>query len=259
VSRTQRVGLFIAGVGLAALALGFTQQWDWALETFPWELSRLSAIFVGAIFAAVAAATFSIAMTGDWANLPPGALNVAIMLGGSAAVFSRLAARGDDDMIPFAAAASAGAFVSLLGFVGLARRPIPNPTPLPSIVRAAYLAFTFILLASGMVLLTGATDVLPWVVDGRSAAIFGWIFFSDAFYFLYAVVRPYWQCGRAQLWSFLAYDLVLIGPLLDHFSVVTDDLRLNLVLYVAVLVVSGALCISYLSPRRFVAWPPKGV
>ncbi len=150
------------------------------------------------------------------------------------------------------------AAVNAIGFAWLAARPIRNPTSLPRLVRVAYGLFTVILLASGTALLTGFTDVMPWPIDGDTAAIFGWIFFSDAFYFLYPALRPHWECGRAQLWSFLAYDLVLIGPLIDHFSVVPSDLRINLVLYLAVLFGSGGLCVYYLTRRRPAPQPIAG-
>jgi hypothetical protein len=49
-----------------------------------------------------------------------------------------------------------------------------------------------------------------------------------------------------QLLSFLAYDLVLIGPFLKLFGTVDPTLRLNLIVYFAVLVFSAAVAIYYL-------------
>jgi hypothetical protein len=48
------------------------------------------------------------------------------------------------------------------------------------------------------------------------------------------------------LLGFLAYDLVLIGPFLQHFSTVRPEMRLSLVLYTAVVVYSGLLAIYFL-------------
>lgn len=50
----------------------------------------------------------------------------------------------------------------------------------------------------------------------------------------------------AQLWSFLAYDLVLIGPFLGHFANVKPEQRMSLILYTTVLIYSGAVAVYYL-------------
>ncbi len=81
--REVRLGLMLIGVATLAMAFGYTQQSGWALATFPWEIGRLSVIFVGSILAAVAAAILWIAASGEVAGLPPGALNLAIIRAGS--------------------------------------------------------------------------------------------------------------------------------------------------------------------------------
>jgi hypothetical protein len=50
--------------------------------------------------------------------------------------------------------------------------------------------------------------------------------------------------------GFLAYDVVLIVPFMQHFQTVRPDLWTNLVAYVAVLVYSAALAAYYLFVRR---------
>jgi hypothetical protein len=87
---------------------------------------------------------------------------------------------------------------------------------------------------------------MPWPLDPDTSVVFGWIFFGDAFYFADAVWRPHWHSARAQLWSFLGYDAVLIGPLLAHLGRVEPELRLNLIVYLLVLVYSTALGVYYL-------------
>jgi hypothetical protein len=63
-------------------------------------------------------------------------------------------------------------------------------------------------------------------------------------------LRPSWPFSRAQLWSFLAYDLVLIGPLVAHIRAVPPELLSNLLIYIAILVYSGGLAIYYLFLNR---------
>ncbi|MEA3155438.1 MAG: hypothetical protein QOK44_3027, partial [Betaproteobacteria bacterium] len=53
-----------------------------------------------------------------------------------------------------------------------------------------------------------------------------------------------------QLLGFLAYDLVLIVPFIQHFKTVRPDLWINLVIYVAVIAYSGGLAMYYLFLKR---------
>lgn len=127
---------------------------------------------------------------------------------------------------------------------GLAPRD-RRPTPAP--VRASYVLFTVILLAVGLALILGVDDIMPWPLLPETSVVIGWIFFGDGFYFLYAVLRPEWGRAKAQLWSFLAYDVVLIPPLVAHYlDGVPDDLVTNVIVYLVVLVYSGALAVCYL-------------
>jgi len=89
-------------------------------------------------------------------------------------------------------------------------------------------------------------QIFPWPLKPGSLASYGWIFLGAATYFFYPVVQPTWHNARAQLWGFLAYDLVLIVPYLEHFKKVVPALRPNLIVYVAVLLYSAALAIYYL-------------
>jgi hypothetical protein len=59
------------------------------------------------------------------------------------------------------------------------------------------------------------------------------------------LLRPDWGNAQGQLPGFLAYDLVLIVPFLNHFATVKSDLRIKLVLYTGVLIYSGALPAYY--------------
>jgi hypothetical protein len=79
---------------------------------------------------------------------------------------------------------------------------------------------------------------------------------------MYALIRPQWNNARAQLWSFLAYDLVLLGPfvirLLKIAGLPVDQLMgyevklpppelwRNLLVYTLVLLYSAGLGIYYL-------------
>jgi hypothetical protein len=76
--------------------------------------------------------------------------------------------------------------------------------------------------------------------------LFGWIFLGASLYFIYGVARPVWHNARGQLMGFLAYDLVLILPFLVLLGDVKPEFMLSLVIYLVVIVYSGALAIYYL-------------
>lgn len=228
------------------LGLGFALQQPWALRTWPWETGRLSFIFIGSILAALAAAAGWMAATGELGSLPAASLNLAITLGGSAAYLGAQAADGRSELVPYAAGAAlvAAAMAALAAWTG--RSHPPSGPRLPRLVRGSFLAFAVILAVVGVALILRTSGLMPWPLDSDTSVIVGWIFFGDAFYFLYAVVRPRWDAARAQLWSFLAYDAVLLAPLLLHYSAAPPDLRVNVVLYAAVLVYSAVLAVYYL-------------
>ena len=69
---------------------------------------------------------------------------------------------------------------------------------------------------------------------------------GSATYFAIALRSRMWHSARRQMTIFLAYDLILIGSFLAHLSAVKPEHRLNLILYISVLVYSGGLAIYYL-------------
>jgi hypothetical protein len=81
------------------------------------------------------------------------------------------------------------------------------------------------------------------------------MFLGDAFYFLFALLQPRWHNAATQLWSFLAYDLVLIGPFLQRLQVINTTEQYwtwyySLVIYIGILLFSAAVAIYYLLIQR---------
>ncbi|MEQ1822353.1 MAG: hypothetical protein ABL949_07580 [Fimbriimonadaceae bacterium] len=128
--------------------------------------------------------------------------------------------------------------------------PFVDQTPLPMVVRASFGLFTVILILVGGAMVLRLSNMFPWPLKPDQQVLYGWIFLGAACYFAYGVFRPVWGNARGQLWGFLAYDVVLIGPYLMHFKKVPPHLHLNLVIYVAVLVYSGVLAVWALAHRR---------
>jgi hypothetical protein len=117
---------------------------------------------------------------------------------------------------------------------------------MPRLVRISFAIFTIVLLLVGALLVLRRPVVFPWPLKPESSVIFGLIFLGAATYFAIAQRSSKWHSARGQLTGFLAYDLVLIGPFLAHFSAVKPEHRLSLILYVSVLLYSGALAVYYL-------------
>lgn len=78
----MRILLVAAGIANLVLAVGYSFQMPWTVNTWPWPDGRLSYLFVGSILAAIAAVTLWIGVSGEWEPLAAGALNLIVMMGG---------------------------------------------------------------------------------------------------------------------------------------------------------------------------------
>ncbi len=244
--------LFVAGVVDLVLGAGYAFQQRWALDTWLWPDSRLTFLFLASMLAAIGVAVIWIAVSDEVGSIPGGAINIIVTMAG---VGTYLAISASEVDLPGTMYYVAGCgllvainVVLLVRTWGAAPR---DERPLPRLVRASYLVFSLVLFAVGLALVFGVQDVMPWPLLPETSVVIGWIFLGDALYFLYAVLRPQWGRAKAQLWSFLAYDVVLIGPLVAHYiNGVPDDLRKNVVVYLAVLAYSACLAGYYLFIKR---------
>lgn len=118
-------------------------------------------------------------------------------------------------VIRFACIANGVAYFVVLGallYAWARRLPVRDPRPMPPVVRWAFVGFALTLLAVGSALVLQVPRVFPWDLQARSSTIFGLIFLGAAVYFVHGVLNPRWAFGAGQLWSFLAYDIVLFAP-----------------------------------------------
>lgn len=245
-----RTLLIIGGVLMLMLAAGFFWQQPMALELWLWpEDSALNKYFVAAMQAAIAAAMLWTGFSGELAALAAGALNLAVMMVGLVITLIPLA-RHDEYMGLAGYIIGMAIFVifNLFLLVWSAGLPIRDPRPMPGFVKIAFGIFIAFLLAVGVALVLARPQIMPWNV-GKTGVIFGWMFLSDAFYFAYPLWRGRWSLARAPLWSFLAYDLVLIGPFVSRLlgqAAIPEWAWPNLIVYTLVLVFSGAVAVYYL-------------
>lgn len=255
-----RIVLVVGGLAMLGLAAIFCFNQELAKQLWLWWDSPLSLYFVAAMQAAIGAAMLWIGLSGELAALAAGALNLVVMMAGLALTLFWIA--GLDLSNPLFYYALGCALFALFNgwlFIWARRIPLRDNLPLPPLIRYSYMLFVAALAGLGIALLTTDWKILPWGFGDENAytpRILGWMFFGDAFYFLYALLYPRWRNACAQLCSFLAYDLVLLGPFLmrwplirdwfGHLPRLPDELLPNLVLYTFVLLYSGALGVYFL-------------
>lgn len=232
---------FIAtGLVMFALAAGFFFELDWALGIWPFAAKKLGHVFLSSIFAAVGAPIVWMGISREWAAVAGGAINLAVTSFGLAWLgFS-------NQKTTFGIALAAFFVACVVQWVVTKKIPFADRRPIPRVVRISFGAFAVLLVFLGMMLITHSANVFPWPIEGPNQVTYGFIFLGAACYFVYANLVPVWGNAQGQLAGFLAYDLVLIVPYLQHFAKVPDALRPNLIVYVCVLVYSGALAAYYL-------------
>jgi hypothetical protein len=231
---------------MLVLTVGFFWQMEWATNLWPWPESRLSYIFLASITASIGAASIWTGASEEYGALRSQAINTAAATAGVAitALFGHPSTHGIGT-VTLGIVSLGLCAVGVATFVAMRNYAIKDRRPMPRLVRISFVGFTIALILVGGSMVLGV-QLFPWPLQPGSLPAYGSIFLGAATYFFYPVVRPSWHNARAQLWGFLAYDVVLIVPFLGHFERVSQALLPNLIVYVIVLVYSGGLAIYYL-------------
>lgn len=243
-------GVFmVVGLGAFALAYGFFLEQEWALSVWPFPAKKLGHIFLSSIFAAIGAPILWMGISREWAAVAGGAINLAVTAFGLAwlgisSSFRQPAPK--EHVLAFGIAMAMFMLACLVQWTVTRRLSFKDTRPIPKPVRASFSVFGVLLTCLGAILITQTANVFPWPIEGANQITYGFIFLGAACYFIYANLVPVWGNAQGQLAGFLAYDLVLIVPYLQHFAKVPDALRPNLIIYTAVLIYSGLLAIYYL-------------
>ena len=203
-------------------------------------------MFLASITASIGASLLWIGFSGELGAVAGGAIDLAVFYG-ALTIFQLLSLR-DASQHPLAGVllCVVGLIVSLAVFLGFRRYPIEDKRLMPLPVRVSFVMFTVVLILVGSALLLQVPNVFAWTLDPGSAALIGCFFLGSSCYFLYGLLFPRWQNACGQLWSFLAYDLVLIVPFLFHFATVRSTQLPSLIVNTVILVYSGALALYYL-------------
>jgi hypothetical protein len=124
--------------------------------------------------------------------------------------------------------------------------PIDRTRPMPGFVRFAFVVFIVVLVIVSALLILKVPNVIPWTITPELSILVGWMFFGAAAYFAYGLLRPSWANAAGQLAGFLAYDAVLIMPLLTRLPTAALEHRIGLIVYIAVVVFSAMVAVYYL-------------
>jgi hypothetical protein len=249
--RVRAILLAIAAVQTVC-AIGFVFGISAVTAVWPFAgTTPLSFTFIGSIFAAAAASTTWCVLVGSERALTGIALDYLTILA-PAAVISLLSAAGGASA--GVAAYGAACLLGCLFGLWLIRRGLSHgwrdARPLPGPVRLAFGLFIVALLLVGGALAIRVPNIMPWTITPELSTLFGLMFLGAAAYFGFGLVEPRWENAGGQLAGFLAYDVVLIVPFLQRLPTIDESLRINLVIYTAVVAGSGLLALWYLALDR---------
>jgi hypothetical protein len=250
--RYVRSTLWVVLAVQAAFAVAFAFQVQPAIDLWPFPgRTFLTNLFIGSIFAAAAASTaWCLVVRSDRAIagialdyitifVPFAIFSFAQVAGGRAGSSLHVAAFGVTSAI--------GVGVGLWLLRWSLAQPWRDERPTPRLVRGSFVVFIVALVIVSGLLIGRVPGILPWAITPELSILIGFMVLGAAAYFAYGVIEPRWENAGGQLAGFLAYDLVLIGPFVQRMPSIDDEFRLNLIVYTAVLVYSGALALYYLA------------
>lgn len=229
------------------------------LALWPWQISRLSAIFISSIFAAILAPVIWISVTNRLAAATGGAINLAIA-GTGMSIYVFMTAKNQQQIV-FATVCGLLALFCAGLFLRVRKTNFQDTRSTPNLVRYSFAAFSVVLIVVSLALITNSVPMFPWPLKPAQNVLYGWIFLGASAYFIYGFLKPVYENAVGQLLGFLAYDIVLIVPYCQHFAKVPPPLYRNLVIYVIVISYSGLLAIWFLfidKKLRFNASPQVG-
>jgi len=245
-NRFFRLFLFIVCGFQAISTIGFLFQIPIFTEAFPFpDTTPLSYIFLSSIFFAAFASTLWCLLTREDGALAGIGLDY-IAIFTPIVIFSFQLAGDNTKMILFAISCLVFMGLGALIFIQTRKIPIRDIRPMPTAVKFSFAFFVIALIIAGGALIFKTPNILPWRITPEFGVISGWFFLGAAAYFTYSLVRPSWHNTAGQLMGFLAYDVILIIPFLQRLPTISDELRVSLIIYLAVVTYSGLLAIYYL-------------
>jgi hypothetical protein len=250
-SRTFRIWLFVVGMVVLVFAVGYFVQAWWATSLWPVQSGRLSHIFISSILAAIGCPAVWIALANERRALAAGALdlmvvNFGVMITGLYFYWST----GNVGMLLIGIVTGALFVLCVVLFRYGQAVPFRDQRPTPIAVRVAFGIFAFLLAIVATMLIIVRPDTFPWPLGPENSMIYGFIFLGAMAYFLYGLFYPVWGNACGQLIGFIAYDVVLIVPFMQHFANVKPELQTSLTIYTTVVALSGLFALYFVFVHR---------
>ena len=254
--------LVVVAEAVAAFLLMFQVPWAVDLAPFPGR-TPMSNVFIASLLLAAAASTGWCLIVRSDRALAGIALDTVLIFTGMAVVLFAAAIGGDGlgfGRLRRGQPRHRGNRSLALAMVPGSRLARSRPTP--RLVLGSFAVFVAALITSGGLLILRVPNILPWQVTPELSTLFGLMLMSAAAYFAYGLVERRWENAGGQLAGFLAYDIVLIVPLVRQLATggssgydADGSLPVNLILYAAVIIYSGTLALYYLFlDRRTRLW-----
>ena len=248
--RIFRVSFVILGVLSFILTIGLCTKMPLMTNILPSTSSFPLYTFLASITASISASLLWIGFSGELGAGAGGALDLAVFYAGLAIFQLHSQQYGSQHLLTGVILWLLVASVSLGIFLWFRRYPIGDEQLLPLPLRISFGGFVVVLLLAGTALLLRVPNVFAWPLNPLSSAIMGCFFLGSACYFLYGLFIPRWHNACGQLWSFLAYDIVLIVPFLLHFATVNPARMPSLIVNTLILVFSSVLALYYLLIKK---------
>jgi hypothetical protein len=229
-------------------AVAFFFQFPFAVNLWPFEgTTPLTFIFLASIFAAAAIATLWSIITENYGALAGVALDYMLILMPVAILsFQLSASTGNVSLKTYGVICLLGVLFGLGLLLWSIRVPMDTTLPMPRPVKIAFVIFILALLIVSTQLIFKIPNIIPWKITPDLSVVIGWMFMGAALYFIYGLLRPSWVNAAGQLAGFLAYDVVLIVPFLTRLPTTAPEFLPGLIVYVTIVILSGALAIYYL-------------
>jgi hypothetical protein len=241
-----RSTLYVVALLQIAAGIAFALQLSFVTDLWPLRYTQgLSYTFVGSIIAASGAGTLWCLWSREHGALTGVGLDY-MFIATPLSIFAFQIAGSNTQLTTFAILALVTAAFGLVIVLNVRRIPVAPDPRLPAPVRVAFIIFVVTLLLVGGSMVLKTPNIVPWSVDSSGSVVYGWMYLGAAAYFSYSLLRPSWGNAGGQLSAFLAYDLILIVPMLARLPNIEERYTLNLWAYLVVVIGSGILAIYYL-------------
>lgn len=244
--RGMKVLLLVVAVVQALFAVAFLLREPSVVRLWPFPYTHaMSFTFIASFFLAASVSTLWCVLSGEMGTLAGIALDYVCIFAPLTVFMLQQTRNTANARFMFLALCLVGAIFGVWMLLWSRRIPILDTRPIPRLVRGSFAAFVVTLVLAGGLLVLKVPDILPWSVATEVSVLYGWFFLGAASYFAYGLLRPRWHNAVGQLLGFLAYDLVLVVPLLSRLPTIEPQWRVSLIVYLVAIIYSGALAIYY--------------